>query len=246
MNSKQPFVNAVGISGEKIIAIGKLKEVKDQLGDEYEIIELRGKTLLPGFIDSHMHPISFMFLLLNLDLSDVKSLKELQELLRRVSTDREKGEFIFGLKLKEEEFDVPNLPTRWDLDEVCPDHPVFIVRYDGHIGIANSKTLELIEIDSNTIAPEGGEIRRNDKGELTGIISENALDMMFSKIEKYLIPKPDVLQETADKAFSLLAEKGITSIFFCSFAIKSLTCSPAFPMAFPISSFFTKKIIISL
>ncbi len=212
MDENQPIAEAVGIENEKIISVGKLNDVKKDLGGEYELRDLEGKTLLPGFIDSHMHPISFMFLLLNLDLSNVKSLKELKELLKRASTEREKGDFILGLKLKEEEFDVPNLPTRWDLDEVCPDHPVFIVRYDGHIGIANSKTLELIQIDSNTLAPEGGEIRKNDKGELSGIISENALDMVFSKIRKYIIPKPDVLQETADKAFKLLAENGITSI----------------------------------
>ncbi len=78
MNPKQSSLEAIGIAGEKIIAIGRLKEVKDQMGDDYEMIDLGGRTLLPGFIDSHMHPISFMFLLLNLDLSEVKSLKELK------------------------------------------------------------------------------------------------------------------------------------------------------------------------
>ena len=212
MDENQPIAEAVGIENEKITSVGKLNDVKKDIGAEHEFIDLKGRTLLPGFIDSHMHPISFLFLLLNLDLSNVKSLKELQELLKQTAIKRQKGEFIFGLKLKEEEFDIPQLPTRWDLDDICPEHPVFIVRYDGHIGIANSKTLELIEINSSTIAPEGGEIRKNDKGELTGIISENALDIVFSKVEKYLIPKPDILQEAADKAFKLLAENGITSI----------------------------------
>lgn len=212
MDIKKPVVESVGIDGEKIISVGTLDNVKKDLRNEYKLIDLKGNTLLPGFIDSHMHPISFMFLLLNLDLSTLKSLKELQELLKEASTKKQKGDFIFGLKLKEEEFNIPSLPTRWDLDEVCPDNPVFIVRYDGHIGVANSKTLELIKINSNTIAPEGGEIRRNDKGELTGIISESALDMVFSKLERYLIPKPEVMQEIAEKAFKILAEKGITSI----------------------------------
>lgn len=212
MDENLPITEAVGIEDEKIIAVGKLEDVKKYLGANYELLDLKGRVLLPGFIDSHMHPLSFLFLLLNLDLSNVKSLKELQELLKQTATKRKKGEFVLGLKLKEEEFDIPNLPTRWDLDEVCPEHPVFIVRYDGHIGIANSKILEMIEIDSNTLSPEGGELRKNDKGELTGIISENALEMVFSKIEKYMIPTPDVLQETADKAFNLLAQKGLTSI----------------------------------
>jgi predicted amidohydrolase YtcJ len=212
MNFEQPTVEAVGISNEKIVSIGNLEEVKEQMGENYELINLKNKVLLPGFIDSHMHPLSYMFLLLNLDLSEVKSLEELQNLLHEASEERHKSEFILGLKLKEEEFDIPRLPTRWDLDKACPNNPVFIVRYDGHIGIANTKALELTEINSNTPSPEGGEIRRNDKGELTGVLSENALDILFSKIEKYLIPAPNVLQEYANKAFKQLAKNGITSI----------------------------------
>ncbi|MFX1476560.1 MAG: amidohydrolase family protein, partial [Promethearchaeota archaeon] len=73
MNDNQPIVSAVGIDGEKIIAKGTLEDVKKALGNEYDLADLKGKTLLPGFIDSHMHPISFMFLLMNLDLSNVKS-----------------------------------------------------------------------------------------------------------------------------------------------------------------------------
>jgi predicted amidohydrolase YtcJ len=212
MNDNQPIVSAVGIDGEKIIAKGTLEDVKIALGNEYDLVDLKGKTLLPGFIDSHMHPISFMFLLMNLDLSNVKSLKELQEVLEQAAKERRKGDLIYGLRLKEEQFNIPELPTRWDLDEVCSEHPVLIIRYDGHIGIANSKTLELIEIDSTTMVPEGGEIRKNKNGELTGIISENALELVFSKIQKYIIPRPEVLKETANKTFQLLAEYGITSI----------------------------------
>ncbi|MFW9879802.1 MAG: amidohydrolase family protein, partial [Candidatus Thorarchaeota archaeon] len=154
MNENQPRVEAVGIEDEKIISVGKVNNVKKDLGTELELIDLKGRTLLPGFIDSHMHPISFLFLLLNLDLSNVKNLKELQELLKQVAVKRQKGELIYGLRLKEEKFDIPKLPTRWDLDEVCPEHPVFIIRYDGHIGIANSKILEMIGINSNTMTPE--------------------------------------------------------------------------------------------
>lgn len=212
MNSDQSSVEAIGIAEEKIIAMGKIEDVVNQMGNDYKMIDLQGKTLLPGFIDSHMHPISFMFLLLNLDLSTIKSLQELQQLLQVTSERRNKGELLLGLKLKEEEFDIPELPTRWDLDEACPDNPVFIVRYDGHIGIANSKALELTGIDSTTISPEGGEIRRNDKGELTGVLSEKAMEMLFSKIEKYLVPEPETLKQFADKAFGLLASNGITSI----------------------------------
>ncbi len=212
MNEEQPTVEAVGIKSEKIVEIGPLTQVKHVMGSDVKLIDLEGKSLLPGFIDCHMHPISFIILLLNIDLSTVKNLKELQGILKEAADHKPTGEMVFGLRLKEEEFDIPRLPTRWDLDEVCPNHPVFIIRYDGHIGIANTKTLELIDVDSNTIAPEGGEIRKNQEGEITGIISENALEMFISKLLKYLLPKLGILQEYSEKAFKEFAANGITSI----------------------------------
>ncbi len=212
MNEKQPTIEALGIKGEKIVEIGLLEQVKQKMGEDAELIDLKGNSLLPGFIDCHMHPISFIILLLNIDLSTVKSLKELQEILKEAADHKPKGEIIFGLRLKEEEFDIPRLPTRWDLDKVCPEHPVFIIRYDGHIGIANTKTLELIDIDSNTITPEGGEIRKNQDGVITGIISENVLDMFISKLLKYLLPKLSILQEYSERAFKEFAANGISSI----------------------------------
>lgn len=211
MEENQAIVEAVGIENEKIIATGDLENVKKILGKEYTPIDLKGYTLLPGFIDSHMHPISFMFILLNLDLSNFTSLEDLQHFLTETAQKRGKGELIFGFRLKEELFAIPKLPTRWDLDFACPENPVIILRYDGHIGVVNTKTLELVGISSETKAPEGGELRKNEKGELTGIISENALSLIYSKISKYLIPKPENLQEAAKNAFQLLAKKGITS-----------------------------------
>lgn len=211
IDENQPLVEAVGIENEKIIAVGDLGQVKRSIGNEYISIDLNGNTLLPGFIDSHMHPISFMYLLMNLDLSTITSLEELQKFLKETAEKRGEGELIFGFKLKEEMFNVPKLPTRWDLDVACPENPTIILRYDGHIGVVNTKTLELVGINNETKAPKGGEIRKNEKGELTGVISENALGLIYSTISKYQNPQPNIIQETAGNAFKLLAKKGITS-----------------------------------
>jgi predicted amidohydrolase YtcJ len=210
MNDRQPMVDAIGIEGEKIITLGSLDDVKKKMNGNYDLIDLEEKTLLPGFIESHMHPISLLFFLVNVDLSICKSLAELKEVIRKSAKEKYKDEVIFGHTLKEEQFDIPILPTRWDLD-ICPN-PVFALRYDGHIGIANSKALELMGIDANTKVPDGGEIRRNEDGEITGVISEEALDLVFSTLAEHLIPKPDIIQKTAIKAFNFLAEKGLTSI----------------------------------
>lgn len=212
MNDLQPIVEAIGISNEKIVAVGKLEEVKSKLGTDYESFDLKGKTLLPGFIDSHLHPIAYLFFLFNLDLVNVKSIKELQDLLKEAAKSKPKDELMVGLSLKEEDFEDPSeriLPTRWDLDVACPEHPVFLLRYDGHIGIANTKALELAGITVDSVSPDGGEIRKNKDGELTGILSELATNILLQKIT---FPSPEIIKDVAKEAFDILASKGITSL----------------------------------
>lgn len=209
MDEKHPFVEAVGVKGEKIIAVGKLEDIKKSLGKEYEPIDLKENTLLPGFIDCHLHPIQYLLHLLNPDLSNVKNLKELQSIMKNAVEGKRVDELVIGFNFSEEKFDNPVLPTRWDLDEACPNNPVFILRYDGHIGVANSKALELGGIHESKEIPEGGEIRKNEKGELTGVISEKSLSLILSKIT---IPKQDKLAKTASKAFKIFARNGITSL----------------------------------
>ncbi|MHA2183222.1 MAG: amidohydrolase family protein, partial [Promethearchaeota archaeon] len=145
---------------------------------------------------------------MNLDLSEIRSLEELLGLLKATAEKKQDEEIIIALKLNEEIFDVPILPTRWDLDTACPKNPVFISRYDGHIGIANTKALELVGITTETEVSASGEIKKNEEGELTGVIGENALVEIFPEIIKKMMPKPEILKEIAKDAFLLLAQKG--------------------------------------
>jgi len=209
INDKQPLVEAVGVIGEKINFVGNLEYVKNKMENDYNLVNLNGNTLLPGFIDCHLHPIIFAFYLLNPDLTNVNSFEELKQILKEASETKGKDELLIGFNLKEENFDNPILPTKWDLDDASSTKPIFIMRYDGHIGIANTKALELAGIRYDTLVPEGGEIRKNDKGELTGIISEKALDLILSKIS---FPGPQEIKGSAEQAFMILAGKGITSL----------------------------------
>ncbi|MBY8989068.1 MAG: amidohydrolase [Candidatus Lokiarchaeota archaeon] len=209
INNNQPQAEAVGIKGDKIVIVGTLEEVRLKMGENCEFIDLNGKTLLPGFTDSHMHPMGYINHLLNPDLTNVKSLNDLIAYLKEVSEKRKEDEFIIAYNFSEEKFDNATLPNRWDLDKACPNHPVFILRYDGHIGIANTEALKLAELDEHTIVPEGGEIRKDKDGKLTGVISENALNLIFSKIS---MPDDDLIKAAATKASNTLAQKGLTSI----------------------------------
>jgi hypothetical protein len=212
MNDTLPTVQAVGIEGEKISAVGSLGEVKRTMGENCDLIDLNNCALLPGFIDSHLHPIAFLFFLFNLDLKNVKSLKELNELLKDWTINKPNDELIIGLSLKEEDFEDPNeriLPTRWILDDACPNHPVFLLRYDGHVGIANTKALELAGITKDTSAPEGGEIRKDEKGELTGVLSELATSLVLTLITP---PSREIIDNAAKEGFNIFASKGLTSL----------------------------------
>ncbi|MFX0077481.1 MAG: amidohydrolase [Candidatus Hermodarchaeota archaeon] len=209
MNDLHPFAQAVGVESEKIVAVGELEKVKESLKDDYDLIDLKGNTLLPGFIDCHIHAIGSIFLTLYPSLKHVKSLREIQELLRKEGQSKNSDELILAFDLDEEKLENPVIPTRWDLDKACPDNPVFIFRHDIHIGIANSKLLKLLEIDEDTIPPEGGEIRKNNKGDITGVLTENTINRVFSVFK---LPDAQTIRENADKFFLNLAKNGITSI----------------------------------
>ncbi len=212
MNEVAPLVESIGIEGEKIIAVGKIEDVKNIMGKDYELVDLEGNTLLPGFTDSHCHPIGYVLFQIVLYLRGLQSYEEFLIRMKEAAEQRPPGELIFGVAYDELKFKDPKdkkLPNRWDLDKACPDNPAFILRFDGHCGVANSKALADAGIDKTSIPPEGSEYRKNDKGELTGVVTEQAVRVFMGK---FAIPSMDQISLAARKAFSSLAEKGITSL----------------------------------
>ncbi|MFX0025910.1 MAG: amidohydrolase [Candidatus Hermodarchaeota archaeon] len=209
LNDLQPRVEAIGIKGKKIVAVGSLNDVENVLKKDFYLINLNGQTLLPGFTDCHLHPILYTLYFLFPDLTNVSSLEELRTLLKDSAKGKSKTDLLIGFNLSEEKFENPVLPTRWDLDDACPNHPVFILRYDSHIGIANSKALELAGIHEGIKNPEGGEFRRDHMGKLNGILTEKAINLILSKVT---FPKAKEIETAATKAFKSFAKKGLTSL----------------------------------
>ncbi|TFG03046.1 MAG: amidohydrolase [Promethearchaeota archaeon] len=209
MNEEMPLVEAIGIDGEIIKSVGTVNQIKKSLHANCQLFDLNGHTMMPGFCDCHLHPIMYMIYLLSPDFSMISSFVQFKEYIKEFSKTKPKDQLIIGYNLNEEKFKNPVLPTRWDLDDACPDKPLFIVRYDSHIGIANSKALELAKIDKFTIPPEGGEIRKDENGNLTGVISEKALELIFCHMS---LPGYRDMKKTFIKVSQIFAEKGITSI----------------------------------
>lgn len=198
------IVNTVVVNDGLIVASGD-----DSLLDRYdaaETVDLEGKLLIPGFIDSHTHirgrPQRYI------ELGEVTSIAEIQELISAKIEEIGEGEWITGYGWSEDELDEGRRPLRADLDAVAPDNPVILTRAGGHSAVTNSLALELADVTLNTPQPEGGVIEVGDDGELNGIIRER------QNIVGRLVPDStyDELIASLEVNLNALLAKGITSI----------------------------------
>ncbi|HHX13600.1 MAG TPA: amidohydrolase [Clostridiales bacterium] len=209
MGADQNISQAVVVSGDRIQYVGTDEEAKRFIGPGTEAIDLQGRVLLPGFIESHMHPLMYAENLLGVDCggeNTVSLAKMLQALDEKVK-ETPKGEWIRGFGWDDSKFAEKRNPTRWDLDKVAPDNPVILTRTCVHVAVANSLALKLGNIDRNTPDPEGGHIQKDQTGEPDGILQERAMEML--PITSYTI---DQMQKGMEKALKVLASYGITSI----------------------------------
>jgi predicted amidohydrolase YtcJ len=206
----KPKAQAVAILNSRIVEVGTNSEVKRWVGKETKIIDLRGKTVVPGLIDTHAHMAEFGRSLTWINLRDVKSIKKIQRQLQERVQETPKGKWILGRGWDQDRFKERRYPTRWDLDKVSPLNPVVFNRVCSHICVANSKALELANITKETLPPPSGQIDRDLKtGEPTGILREAAKDLVWN-----IVPEPS--QEELTKACGLACEKaveaGLTSV----------------------------------
>lgn len=209
VNETQPVAEAVLVEGNRIAFIGSNENVKEKIDKSVNVVDLDGKLMLPGFIDSHLHFISGGNYLLGINLRVAKSSEEFVVILKDYVQDR-KGRWITGGRWDHESWDKKELPTKELIDDFTKETPVFVSRIDGHMGLANSKALELAGITKDTPNPEGGLIMKDPStGEPTGILKDNATDLIFN-----IIPQP-TLEENIEAAERSLAESrklGITSV----------------------------------
>ena len=204
-----PAAEAVSVKDGRIVAVGSESECRAALDPGYESINLQGRALLPGFIDSHMHPVVLMFFDMNLDLRGVTSIEELQEKMREQAKSDTSGGWVVGLRFDENAFNDYRLPTRHDLDAACPDRPALVLRYDGHMVIPNTKAMEAAGVSADTENPEGGVIDREPDGYPAGPFRETATKILLSAMP---MPEIESLIAGAQSTFGKLAAAGLTSV----------------------------------
>jgi predicted amidohydrolase YtcJ len=193
----------------KIEAIGSAIELRNQFGSFQEIIDFQGKTIVPGLNDAHIHVWKIGHLrTYMLDVRGVKSLVEFKKKLKDFAAKNPKSEWIMARGINEMVLEEKRLPTKEDLNEVISDRPVFVIRTCAHIGIANSKAIEISGVSDATEVPFGGEIRKNQDGSLQGIFTERALGLIMNNIPPFTFEE---YKNMILEAHSYLLSLGITS-----------------------------------
>ncbi len=182
VNQDFSIAQAVAVKDGKIIAVGTNEEVAAFIDKDTNVLDIKGKTMLPGINDSHGHPALFGGtrppLTLDVGYPAVKAISDIAEMVRNKVAESQPGEWIRGFGwdqgyLEECLKDPNRQPTRWDLDPVSPNNPVCLTDMSSHVILVNSKALELAGITADTPAPAGGEIvREPSSGEPTGVLRE--------------------------------------------------------------------------
>lgn len=179
VNEKQPLAEAVVIQGNKILFVGTNEDYAKHVNNGSVIIDLQGKLMLPGFIDNHTHFISGGFYLNGIDLRNAKTTAEFINLIKEYAESKP-GKWITGGNWDHEAWEKKVYPRKEWIDELTPNTPVFVDRFDGHMGIANSYALKLAGITKETESPAGGFIEKDPiTGEPTGILKDNAMSLVY-------------------------------------------------------------------
>ncbi len=209
VDEEQPVAEAIAILGGKIIAVGTEGEIQSYITGKTRVIDAGGKLILPGFIDNHTHFVDGGFQLQSIDLRYAQNEEEFSRLIKEWA-ERYPGRWITGGTWDHDNFPGGNLPTKELIDPYTPKTPVFVRRYDGHMGLVNSYTLELAGITHQTPDPPGGQIVRDPgTGDPTGILRNAAMDLVSP-----LIPSP-TREDHIDAVKRALEEAsmyGVTSI----------------------------------
>jgi predicted amidohydrolase YtcJ len=212
MDSSKEIVEAVAVDDGKIIKVGTNNEVLSLKTDNTKVIDLKGKALLPGFNDSHLHLLYFANTLNMVDLNSCTSIEDIIEKTKAFIQKRSigKNKWILGKGWNQDYFEVEKrFPTRHDLDKISTDHPIVLTRACVHICVVNSKALELAGITRNTLQIEGSRFDVDENGEPLGIFRENAISLINSKIPR---PTLEEVKEIIKEATTYANSKGLTSI----------------------------------
>ncbi|MEC8756286.1 MAG: amidohydrolase family protein, partial [Pseudomonadota bacterium] len=212
----------LAIKEGKILALGTDEEIGQYIGADTQVIELDGRTAIPGLIEGHGHFLSLGRAQQILDLTQAQSFRDIVSQVAVAADSAEPGQWIFGRgwhqdKWQPEDIDtVEGVPTNKSINQVAPDNPVYLVHASGHAAFANDAALRAAGVTGATDDPTGGTIVRDAQGRATGLLRENAQKLVEGSIAEYMAlqtpaQRQQSLHEQVELAGQLALAHGITS-----------------------------------
>lgn len=204
------FAEALAIAGDRIVACGSRDAVAAFAGPGTRRVRLNGRVAIPAFNDAHQHllPLGLSMSQVNLRPERVRTLHALLAAIRDAASRTPKGQWVQGRGYDHAELDVNRHPTLEELTAAASDHPVFIVRTCGHMGVANAAALAAAEVGHNTPDPEGGVIGRRPGG-LTGLLQERAMRLVRDRLPE---PSDAALVDAIERAGTHMNQLGFTAV----------------------------------
>jgi predicted amidohydrolase YtcJ len=209
VNKAQPQADALAIWRDRIVAVGSSSEIRAHIGPHTRTIDLNGRRVVPGFYDSHLHLLGSGQRLSEVALKDAPDEAEFGRRLREFDRKLPRDRWLLGGEWDHDRTFAGQLPTAEQIDKYVLQRPVFLQRYDGHMGVVNSRVLKLAGITAQTPDPPGGVIyRKAGTREPTGLLRDNAMDLVVP-----LIPAPSdaEIAEAVRAALDEARRSGVTS-----------------------------------
>lgn len=175
----RPKAEAVAVKGDRIVFVGSNSDARKYVGPNTRVVDLSGRTMLPGLTDAHHHLSGVGFREMTLNLEGITSLEAFLAKVKERVDQTKPGDWITGRGWIETFWTPPVFPTRWDLDKIAPNNPVFLDRADGHGAVANSAAFKIAGINKDTPSPFGGEVSKDKQtGEPNGMLLDAAQDLV--------------------------------------------------------------------
>ena len=208
-DSANPWAGGIATRGDTILAVGDSAAVAAQAGSGTRQVAIPGGFITPGFMDDHVHLFTGGFQLTSVDLRDADTPTEFTRRIKAFVAKLKPGEWVLGGVWDHERWPGTPLPDRAWIDSVTPDNPVFILRLDGHMALANTRALAAARLDRSTPEIPGGSIVRRADGELTGVLKDEAMNPVYAVIPT---PSAEQLDSALAGAMRHAASLGVTAV----------------------------------
>lgn len=209
LDPTKPKCSAIAISGNRIAAVGSDTEILGLVSDKQKQIDLNGRCVTPGLVDSHLHFEGYAMSLQRVDLMDVPDLEKALAIVRKAAEAAEQGAWIEGRGWNQAQWPGGNFPSASDLDQIVPNQPVLLRHRSGHAAWVNTRAMQITSLAAFNSDPKGGAIQRDESGKPTGILFEEAIKLVSDHV-----PKPSVskVSEAMQRAQERCLQAGLTGI----------------------------------